>query len=419
MRRSKKIRLLLDEKKTTFTRNRKKELELTYFELQKELNPQNCRELQNSPSYHSFFASISGAFCIRSYLPDGARPAHPLLRELKDATETLLQAAGLAPVCITEKSGVLLFLFGQRGKERCTFPYRKDFFSGLFQRFPELCLDIFFLPPSIPNGYCLPDFLADFLYAENPGFYLAESGLYCGGAVQWASRIPDALRENQKTSSVSAMIDTLLQNRAKEEMITAFFDPYIDLASKENLAPDLLKGWISDMLVTIKLRLQSTRSEDAFYLLRNISLEELSHIEKAVLLKHRLHEIMKELFWTWTNLIRAGGKESKVIYAANFYAEEHFHEEDFSVKKTASYVGMSGNYFISLYKEITGQGFWDYVTGLRIRKAMELLVTTDDTIGNIARSIGYKNEYHFSRKFKEITGDSPSQYRKDSALHLN
>lgn len=208
------------------------------------------------------------------------------------------------------------------------------------------------------------------------------------------------------------MIDALLRNNAKEEDITAFFDPYIERAAQNKLAPDLLKSKLFDMLVMIKLKLQNTRSEDAFYLLRNISLEELSRIEKVSFLKHRLHEIMKELFWTWTKIIRANSKENKVIYAANFYAEEHFHEEDFSVKKAASYVGMSGNYFISLYKEVTGQGFWDYVTSLRIRRATELLVTTDDTIGNIARAIGYKNEYHFSRKFKEITGDSPSQYRK-------
>ncbi len=208
------------------------------------------------------------------------------------------------------------------------------------------------------------------------------------------------------------MIDALLRNNAKEEDITAFFDPYIERAAQNKLAPDLLKSKLFDMLVMIKLKLQNTRSEDAFYLLRNISPEELSRIEKVSFLKHRLHEIMKELFWTWTKIIRANSKENKVIYAANFYAEEHFHEEDFSVKKAASYVGMSGNYFIILYKEVTGQGFWDYVTGLRIRRATELLVTTDDTIGNIARAIGYKNEYHFSRKFKEITGDSPSQYRK-------
>ena len=208
------------------------------------------------------------------------------------------------------------------------------------------------------------------------------------------------------------MIDALLRNNAKEEDITAFFDPYIERAAQNKLAPDLLKSKLFDMLVMIKLKLQNTRSEDAFYLLRNISLEELSRIEKVSFLKHRPHEIMKELFWTWTKIIRANSKENKVIYAANFYAEEHFHEEDFSVKKAASYGGMSGNYFISLYKEVTGQGFWDYVTGLRIRRATELLVTTDDTIGNIARAIGYKNEYHFSRKFKEITGDSPSQYRK-------
>ena len=211
---------------------------------------------------------------------------------------------------------------------------------------------------------------------------------------------------------VLSMVDALLRNNAKEEDITAFFDPYIERAAQNKLAPDLLKSKLFDMLVTIKLKLQNTRSEDAFYLLRNISPEELSRIEKVSFLKHRLHEIMKELFWTWTKIIRANSKENKVIYAANFYAEEHFHEEDFSVKKAASYVGMSGNYFISLYKEVTGQGFWDYVTSLRIRRATELLVTTDDTIGNIARAIGYKNEYHFSRKFKEITGNSPSQYRK-------
>lgn len=95
------------------------------------------------------------------------------------------------------------------------------------------------------------------------------------------------------------------------------------------------------MLVMIKLKLQNTRSEDAFYLLRNISLEDCHSIEKVSFLKHRLHEIMKELFWTWTKIIRANSKENKVIYAANFYAEEHFHEEDFSVKKAASYVGMT------------------------------------------------------------------------------
>ncbi len=136
----------------------------------------------------------------------------------------------------------------------------------------------------------------------------------------------------------------------------------------------MLKSKLFDMLVMIKLKLQNTRSEDAFYLLRNISPEELSRIEKVSFLKHRLHEIMKELFWTWTKIIRANSKENKVIYAANFYAEEHFHEEDFSVKKAASYVGMSGEFFIILYKEVTGQGFWDYVTGLRIRRATELLV---------------------------------------------
>ena len=146
----KKIRLLLDEKKTVLARSRQKELELTYFELQKELTPVNCRQLSAS-SYHSFFASITDAFCIRSYLPDGTRPAYPLLQELRDSVETLLHSIGLIPVCITEKSGALLFLFWQKERRVHAFACYRRFFSSLFERFPALCLDIFILPPPYPE----------------------------------------------------------------------------------------------------------------------------------------------------------------------------------------------------------------------------------------------------------------------------
>lgn len=85
---------------------------------------------------------------------------------------------------------------------------------------------------------------------------------------------------------------------------------------------------------------------------------------------------------------------------------------DFAVQEAADFVGLSRNYFVTVYKEYANRGYWDYVTELRIEKASQLLMSTDWPIAYIARYVGYESEYHFSRKFKGIVGVSPSKYRK-------
>ena len=217
--------------------------------------------------------------------------------------------------------------------------------------------------------------------------------------------------ENWGDGAARRILELLVGNAGLEEIVS-LFDGLIDNASDSLLDPGVLKNRVIDLLVEIKLGLKSLCKEDAIYLLRNIDMNGLRRIEKASLLKRRLREIMQELYLAWQKVVRSGSRESRVVEAANFYAQEHYAEEGFSVKKAAHYVGMSSNYFVSMYKELSGQGFWDYVTQIRIRKAMELLCATEETVGSIAREIGYANEYHFSRKFKEITGSTPTQYRK-------
>ena len=49
---------------------------------------------------------------------------------------------------------------------------------------------------------------------------------------------------------------------------------------------------------------------------------------------------------------------------------------------------------------------------VRIARAKELLIHTDNTNYGIAKAIGYSSEYHFSRAFSKIVGVSPSAYKK-------
>jgi len=49
---------------------------------------------------------------------------------------------------------------------------------------------------------------------------------------------------------------------------------------------------------------------------------------------------------------------------------------------------------------------------IRIEKAKELLETTDKTVYDISKEVGYNNEQSFYRNFKKFTGFTPIEYRK-------
>ena len=55
--------------------------------------------------------------------------------------------------------------------------------------------------------------------------------------------------------------------------------------------------------------------------------------------------------------------------------------------------------------------FVDYVNDVRIKKAKELLITTDYRIYEIARMVGIESPNYFSILFKKITGKSPNDIR--------
>lgn len=58
----------------------------------------------------------------------------------------------------------------------------------------------------------------------------------------------------------------------------------------------------------------------------------------------------------------------------------------------------------------------DYLIQIRIKKAKELLISTDATIKEIAERVGYTDYYYFSRIFKKMTGISPTLFKEESLL---
>lgn len=73
---------------------------------------------------------------------------------------------------------------------------------------------------------------------------------------------------------------------------------------------------------------------------------------------------------------------------------------------------MKGNSGLSReFKKESGENFIDYLTGLRISKAKELLLKGDYKVGEVCRQVGFSSIKYFTKLFKKYTGFTPSNYR--------
>lgn len=73
---------------------------------------------------------------------------------------------------------------------------------------------------------------------------------------------------------------------------------------------------------------------------------------------------------------------------------------------------LSESHLYHMFQEYLGTSPVAYLNSLRIQKAMELLITTDKTIEEIAAELGFHSGYYFRKTFKSVTGVLPSKYRK-------
>lgn len=88
------------------------------------------------------------------------------------------------------------------------------------------------------------------------------------------------------------------------------------------------------------------------------------------------------------------------------------HHQPLTIEHLAIISGLSSSYFGEAFKRAFGLSATDYLTELRIGHAKQLLRDTDLLLREIAREVGYSDEFYFSRKFKKEVGVSPSAFSK-------
>ncbi|MDR6551935.1 response regulator [Paenibacillus qinlingensis] len=86
--------------------------------------------------------------------------------------------------------------------------------------------------------------------------------------------------------------------------------------------------------------------------------------------------------------------------------------EPITLTSVSEEVGLSSYYLSRLFKEVTGESFNDYVTRLRMEKAVQLLQTTQMKVYEVAEQVGIPSYRYFSQLFRNWTGVAPTEYKK-------
>lgn len=109
----------------------------------------------------------------------------------------------------------------------------------------------------------------------------------------------------------------------------------------------------------------------------------------------------------------AGGRvvHREELARADRYIREHYHEE-LPLKKLAGISNLDPTHFHKLFTRVYGKTPAQRVLSRRITAAQIALEEGDQSIAEIAQQCGFSSQAYFAAKFRQITGKTPTAYRK-------
>lgn len=117
-----------------------------------------------------------------------------------------------------------------------------------------------------------------------------------------------------------------------------------------------------------------------------------------------------------TMRLKQGGRlRDFYIKEALSFIEQNF-QNDISVEDIAAFCGLNRSYFGKIFHDTIGKSPQEFLMSYRMQKATELLKLTQLSIGDIGNAVGYPNQLHFSRAFKNVYEVSPREWRNANRI---
>ena len=105
-----------------------------------------------------------------------------------------------------------------------------------------------------------------------------------------------------------------------------------------------------------------------------------------------------------------------VLRPALLHIHNEYTKENIPISLLAALCGISEIYFRKLFKQFLGMPPLQYINGMKMERAKELLASRLYTVSQVAALSGFHDESYFSREFKKYFNVPPSEYEKEPAV---
>jgi AraC-like DNA-binding protein len=148
-------------------------------------------------------------------------------------------------------------------------------------------------------------------------------------------------------------------------------------------------------------------------------------VENILKSKNNLQQYFLNQVTLKTNYTRISLEFKEFLDRCIEVVEAHLTDREFNIQVLAAEIGMSSSGLFKKIKLISGQSPNSFIRFIRLRKAAQIFINTDNTVLETAYMVGINDPKYFRAQFSKLFGVNPSEYirkyRKpfSNTLHYN
>ena len=144
-----------------------------------------------------------------------------------------------------------------------------------------------------------------------------------------------------------------------------------------------------------------------------LPMEKLDEFETVQEMSDWFNNIMEII--VSSNITKLSPIYSKHVSNSIKYIKDNYSKK-LGLSQISQELDINKAYFCRIFKQETGENLTDYINKIRIEKAKQLMMSTNDKMYEIAEKVGFTNIQHFNSSFKKVTDQNPLKFKNNIVI---